>query len=303
MSESQDEVLSVRDVAKLLHLEERSVREILKSRQLQGHKTGRRWWVPQGSVDAYLKSVQPRGSRSDPALGREGPLLLEAKGKHRDDLLNALDSVGKAVQAQITDGPFEYGLATEPTFEFSRPEIDEARWSGLERHLGSLSLWKSWVEWSASRTAELEGERAVHELAQTVGERVFGVPLLLTTPEKGGRLCHPFPGAVVAYTRTYASPAAAIGSRHQPTWEGPGHLTFAHNYWLTERLSMPEAEARVCFSKVLEQVMGSIEAERLREFQGQSRVIGQRLAREITRYLLRHHLTGECDSCPDKPYT
>ena len=70
MAESEDRLLSVAEVAKLLSVTEPTVREWIKEGKLKAHRAGARFWrIRQSEVDRML-SEQASTRPSSPAGGR-----------------------------------------------------------------------------------------------------------------------------------------------------------------------------------------------------------------------------------------
>jgi excisionase family DNA binding protein len=85
MSEGEDRLLSVADVARLLSVTEPTVREWIKAGKLKAHRVGARFWrIRQSEVDRML-SEQASARLSSPAGGRRPGPAEQAR-----DLLSSL---------------------------------------------------------------------------------------------------------------------------------------------------------------------------------------------------------------------
>jgi excisionase family DNA binding protein len=85
MAESEDRLLSVADVSRLLSVTEPTVREWIKEGKLKAHRAGARFWrIRQSEVDRML-SEQASTKPSTPAGGRR-----PAPAEPARDLLSSL---------------------------------------------------------------------------------------------------------------------------------------------------------------------------------------------------------------------
>ena len=85
MADSEDRLLSVADVSKLLGVTEPTVREWIKEGKLKAHRAGARFWrIRQSEVDRML-SDQASPTPSSPAGGR-----LTGPAQQARDLLSGL---------------------------------------------------------------------------------------------------------------------------------------------------------------------------------------------------------------------
>lgn len=159
--------LTVDEVAGRLHLEPRRVRELLGRGRLKGSKTGRKWAIPENSVDAYLRSVQPHeGSRGsvegeDPALavGHWGQLKEMARrlsGQVQAPLLQLVRLVDSGKKGVFLNygGEQAATLNHQLRIEGSSPTIhldgeDEELAKSLKEHTRGHPVWEALKLWKA----------------------------------------------------------------------------------------------------------------------------------------------------------
>lgn len=260
--ENTDRNLTVVQVAKMLHVVERTVTEWLHSRQLKGWKTGRQWLIPESSVGEYLKKVQPKGVEPPNSQLLQKAYAEVAHVQHISDLLCNLQQLRDSVD--YLNGPDRYQLlANGAESEPRLPRFTRTIWRSIEQHLTGTSAWDALNVWKESAISVLDAERSVMQLSKDLGERKFGVPLLRTSPKTGGRLTTAFAAAGVSLATVSNDPEEALQNVHLE-WQ-KGNLMFNYSYSVIVRTELNGDAAVEGFREVMTGVITSENGAALRD--------------------------------------
>lgn len=292
--ETTDRNLTVAQVAKMLHVTDRSVTQWLLSGDMKGWKTGRRWLIPESSVNEYLEKVQPPGVEPPNSQMLQKAYAEVAHGQHISDLLSNLQQLRDRVD--YLDGPDRYHLlGGGAESELTLPRFTRTIWLSIEQHLTGTSVWDVFDAWKESALSVLHAERRVAQLSNDLGKRKFGVPLLSTSPKSGGQLTASFGAAGVSLVAVSDNSEEALRSVHIE-WQDE-NLKFEYTYSPVIRSELTGDAAVEGFRDVMTRVITSKYGASLRDASKIQAEATARLEDALDGINLSNSVPGRCSWC------
>jgi excisionase family DNA binding protein len=133
-----EKLYTVVEAAEMLHVAERTIAQWLNSRELKGWKAGRRWLIPESSIDSYLRRAQPPGVEPPDIGALRQAAVGVSQTRHVSGLLRNVKELRSSLDYLETS----HGLdrwTRGPDLKLRLPGFNRVTWRSVEQHLVGTS--------------------------------------------------------------------------------------------------------------------------------------------------------------------